>query len=376
MGRILHIAYFVHDLSDPAVARRVRMFEAGGARVSLIGFRRSERPPAFANLVKLIDLGRTEDAQLKKRALSVLKTWLSIGPVARAIKGADVVVARNLEVMLLAARAAGPGAPLVYESLDIHRSLLSQGAAGRLLRAIERSLLRKTKLLITSSPAFVERYFEPVQGYRGPILLVENKPLALDGGPPPDRRGPEPGPPWRIGWFGMLRCAKSLGILRGLAAALPGRVEVVIAGRPALTEFGDFHAEVPSPGVRFLGAYGPDDLERLYGQVHFTWAIDYFEEGQNSAWLLPNRLYEGGLHGTPAIALRAVQTGRWLADHGAGLLLDDPEADLPRLFGELTPARYAELRAAALAVPIEDLRTSSEDCRRLVARLGELGGAA
>ena len=35
---IAKIVYFVHDLSDPSVHRRVRMLVAGGAAVTLIGF--------------------------------------------------------------------------------------------------------------------------------------------------------------------------------------------------------------------------------------------------------------------------------------------------------------------------------------------------
>ena len=44
--------------------------------------------------------------------------------------GADVVLARNLEMLIIASRARNlyaPRAALVYECLDIHRLLLSQG---------------------------------------------------------------------------------------------------------------------------------------------------------------------------------------------------------------------------------------------------------
>ena len=39
---MLHILYFVHDLADPAVRRRVLMLQAGGALVTLAGFRRDD----------------------------------------------------------------------------------------------------------------------------------------------------------------------------------------------------------------------------------------------------------------------------------------------------------------------------------------------
>ena len=97
-------------------------------------------------------------------------------------------------------------------------------------------------------------------------------------------------------WFGALRCTKSLELLAAFTRATQGRFEVVLRGRPARVEFDDFDGFVQAePHMRFEGAYrNPGDLPSIYGEVHFSWAIDFFEEGMNSNWLLPNRLYEGG----------------------------------------------------------------------------------
>ena len=43
---MLHVLYLVHDVSDPAVRRRVKMLRAGGARITLAGFRRTPSPIA------------------------------------------------------------------------------------------------------------------------------------------------------------------------------------------------------------------------------------------------------------------------------------------------------------------------------------------
>ena len=376
----MRIAYLVHDLNDPAVARRVRMLCAGGADVDLMGFHRGEAAPAEVAGVSALSLGRTRDGRMAARAASVLAAVLRSGPLATRLAGADVVMARNLEVLAIAVRAlAGSRTPLIYECLDIHRMMLGGGLAGRLLRRLERRLLRRAALLIVSSPAFLRAYFEPRQGFCGQALLLENKALdleALDLEAGAEVSPPEllaKAPPWRIGWYGAIRCAKSLKRLTELARRMEGRLEVRIAGRPALDQFDDFYAEVAAaPHLTFLGSYTPADLPRLYGEVHFTWAIDYFEEGLNSAWLLPNRLYEGGLYGSVAVALRGVETGRWLAARGAGVLVDDPVAELEALLSGLDAAGYAILRAQAQAIPVDDLRTTRADCRALVARLAAL----
>ncbi|HZU64451.1 MAG TPA: hypothetical protein VFF98_12270, partial [Novosphingobium sp.] len=173
---------------------------------------------------------------------------------------------------------------------------------------------------------------------------------------------PAGGRPWVIGWFGMLRCQRTLEMLGRLAAGSGGRIEVVIAGIPSAAVFPDFAAQVAAmPGLRYLGPYTKADLPRLYGQIHFVWAIDYFEEGLNSAWLLPNRLYEGLAHGAVPLALGDVATGSWLHRHGAGLLLGAPAADLPARLQALDAAGLARLRAEVDAIPDEAIwQTAAE----------------
>jgi succinoglycan biosynthesis protein ExoL len=375
-GRAVKIAYFVHDLADPAVTRRVRMLQAGGAEPVVLGFRRTETAPMDIAGAPAVDLGRTYDARLGHRAKVTALAALEAGRLRRHVGGAEVVVARTLEMLVVAdaaRRACGLSAKLVYECLDIHRLMLSPGPKAEALRMVERALMRRSSLLVVSSPAFMEHYFEPVQGVGTSLfidtLLVENKALELGPAHAPKRPPPPAGPPWRIGWMGAIRCRKSLDILTALAARRPDLVEVQIHGRPAYTEFDDFDAQVAStPNVSFHGSYTAADLPRIYGDVHFSWAVDYMEEGLNSAWLLPNRIYESGRYGATPIALAGVQTGRYLAERGFGVRLDDP-SELEGFLDRLTPSGHAHLRAQLDAVPREAFVADQDDCRRLVEAL-------
>lgn len=370
------LAYFVHDLTDPAVSRRVRMLKAGGADPVVLGFRRADRAPSEIEGAPVVDLGRTHDGRMAQRAAMTALTALGAGRLKRHLAGATVIMARTLEMLAVAAaarRLARSEARLAYECLDIHRLMLGTGAKSRALRAMERRLMRQSDLLVVSSPAFLEAYFEPLQGVGRDLplatLLVENKVLELESGPSRAPATPPPGPPWRIGWLGAIRCRKSLAILTALAARRPDLVEVRIHGRPAYTEFDDFEGQVAGhPNIAFGGGYGAADLPRLYGEVHFAWAIDYMEEGLNSSWLLPNRLYEASRHGAVPIALTAVQTGKQLEALGFGVRLDDP-GELERRLEELTPQAYADLRAQLAAVPPRAFVADAADCLSLVDRL-------
>jgi hypothetical protein len=371
----MRIAYFVHDLTDPAVGRRIAMLRAGGAEVVVFGFRRAQSAPAEVAGARAVDLGQTHDGRFGQRlwrtGLAALGVERWRGPLVRA----DVILARNLEMLAIAQAArinCRLDARLVYECLDIHRLMLGSGPKGQVLRFAERALMRRANLLLVSSPAFLTHYFQGVQGLGRdlelPSLLVENKVLGLEVRAP-SRRRPPAGPPWRIAWLGAIRCQKSLDVLSELAGARPDLVEVRIVGRPARTEFRDFDGQVAaSPGVSFSGPYTAADLPALYGDAHFAWAIDFMEAGLNSDWLLPNRLYEAGRHGVVPIALSGVETGRYLAARGFGLPLADLD-DLEGVLEGMTPTTYAALRAEVERRPAGAFAVGPTECRDLVRAL-------
>lgn len=359
------IAYLVHDLCDAAVARRVEGLRAGGAQVEIAGFYRRAAPANVAGAPAL-PLGRSHDARLRQRAWLVARALLAPGRLKPLVRHCDIVVARNLEMLAIGAALALPGQTLVYECLDIHRKLLDRSLVSRALRFIERQLLKRTARVIVSSPAFESDYFRALQGWQGPVDLIENKVSAAPESPTaafPD------GGPWTIGWFGMLRCRRSLAIISNLVARADGRVRVLVAGIPSPDVFADLPAEIARhPGIEYVGPYRAADLPRLYGRVHFAWCIDYFEEGLNSSWLLPNRLYESLAYGAVPVALTDVETGRWLEQAGVGLRLVQGEA-LGRALEGMTPDAYADLRAAARALPRERIAFSPDDHRSLVRQL-------
>lgn len=385
---MLRILYMVHDLSDPAVSRRVTMLEAGGAAVTLAGFRRDPVPGGSAGQSPVepnpIELGRTKDGRFGQRLAAVMAAALSLGRALRSAPRPDIVIGRNLEMLALANRARtifGGDIPVVYECLDIHRLLLDRGMVGKAMRGAERFFSRDAALLVTSSPAFVREYFHRFRQVEAPVALLQNKVLELatqGAAPVPAVPRPDEGGPWRIGWFGALRCRKSLELLAALTQELDGRIEVVLRGRPAHREFDDFDGFVAAqPHIRFAGPYrNPDDLAAIYGEVHFCWAIDFFEEGLNSAWLLPNRLYEGCRYGAVPIAMKGTETGCFLQDRRLGLLLEEPTVKaLKAVLGGIDAKAYADMRRHVAAQDGSNWVCGTDDCRALVERLRSIAGA-
>lgn len=372
------ILYLVHDLGDAATLRRVEMLQRGGADVVLAGFHRAAEPPAAVAGVKPLALGRTHDGRMMNRTLMVARARAAVPRIAPSLGRVDAILARNLEMLAIGVsmrERLGNHPPLAYELLDVHRLLLSPAVRGAALRYLEARLASHASLLVTSSPAFVDYYVTPLSGVRLPVHLAENKVFSETVAAPPPRPA---GPPWRIGLFGALRDRRSVDLLKGVAARLGGRVEVVVRGRPSPAVFDDLPGELEkAPHVTFHGAYrAPDDLPAIYGDVHFVWAVDFYEAGQNSVWLRPNRLYEGGAFGAVPIVARGTETADFCTALGIGLPLEgDHAACLAEAMERMTAERYATLAARVAAVPRERFVAGRGECEALVRALLPREGA-
>lgn len=369
----MQISYFIQDLADPAVGRRVETLIRGGGRLRLIGFRRiADAVPEVAGTPAL-DLGRTSNGRLVARIGSVARAAAGIAGWGWKISSSRVVLARNLDMLLLAYLARllyCRSADLVYELLDIHALMTGASIPARLLRMLEGFLLRRCRYVIVSSPAFAEQYLSRYHPDHPPAVLVENKVLVADGARRPVLARPQT-PPWRIGWFGNLRCRRSLDCLIAVARRFPDKVAIDIRGKIASAEVETLPAEVAGlPNVRFLGPYTHGDLRQIYAAVQFTWAVDFFGAGLNPTCLLPNRLYEGCYWGSVPIAVSGTQTGRWLQQNLAGVLLDEPlEACLGAFLCRVTTTEYRRLADRVGAIAPAALSCDAEECRSLMALL-------
>jgi succinoglycan biosynthesis protein ExoL len=338
---VTHIAFFGHNVGDAAVRRRANAFMRAGHEVTGYMMRRGEpQTPGWKNH----DLGQSFDNAYLHR-LRAIKNGAALAlRHMEDLHKADLIYARNLDMLACAQLVrlrAGLTQPLVFECLDVHKRLTTPGLTARALRKLERYLLRRCNLVVCSSPAFFHSYFEQHhKGFYRPYLL-ENR--FIEGDAFPDRpsrpdMNPMPNGILRIGWFGNLRCRRSLELMKLIASRFPDNVAIVLRGYPAPNVFPDFEREIaPYPSIRFGGRYqSPEDLQALYGGVDIQWAGDFHEAGANSVWLLPNRLYEGGYFATPLICPAATETARWIGDNGGGFTVAEPiESALPDLIERL-----------------------------------------
>lgn len=371
----MHIAFFGHDSADSAIRRRVFAFQRDGFDVTGFMMRRRESSDVTWDNV---DLGMTRDAAYLDRIKSVFTGAAKACEQADKLKSADIIYARNLDMLATAFEAKRRlklDTPVIYESLDVHRLLSRKDIVGNALRQIEGRLLNRCRGLVVSSPGFLRNHFDVYYPGKFKAYLVENK-LAngADYGERPVPILGDTSQPLKLGWVGILRCQRSLHALAGLATQMEGQLEIHLHGIPAESEVPDFQSVVDShPNMHFWGRYrAPEDLAKIYDNLDVVWAGDYMEAGQNSVWLLPNRIYEGGYYGTPSIAPANTETAAFLERHQCGFTIEEPiETTLAALISRLNADRAEILDRANTLYDMETdnfvqpdgfLKAIIEDC--------------
>jgi len=354
----LRVVVIGGDATNPTLILRIRSFLRAGVDLTAFTFRRNKFNTTFQPEWTNVHLGETVDRNYLRRIPALLGALRILYGHRDVLRAADAIYARYIDLLMLAILSkwlSGSTARIVYEVEDIQAVFFKKTVGGAIFRRLERWALRQVDLLVPLSPAFLRGYFEPVQGYRGPSYVLENKIQLGDKPDTPTAIGhvwETITDRWVIGWFGTLRCPRSMALLEEIAERLGDRVEIYTRGYPTETGLPAYMEIVERhPNWSYEGEYTiPDDLEAMYGRVHFSWCFDFLDEFGNSPLLLPCRMYQGGFYGAVPLVSEGTEMARWVARAGVGHALPAPYADSVVAFLEqVDPAAYRAERAEIMA---------------------------
>ena len=372
------IAFIGADITNPTLILRVRSFIRLGCDVTSFSFRRTkfnvEYQPEWPN----IHLGETIDRHYLRRLPTLFYAISVLVKHRRVFRDAEVIYCRHIDLLGIGIAAkwlTRSHAKLVYEIEDVQEVFFKKTMKGAIFRWLEGRALKFIDLLVVLSPGFLRGYFEPVFDYSGPSFVLENK-IQLGG------RSAESTPAgsmwqgitdrWVIGWFGTLRCPKSMALLEEIAERLGDRVEIYTRGYP--TESGlDAYMEIVNrhPNWTYEGEYTiPEDLEDMYGRVHFSWCIDFLDEFGNSPLLLACRMYQGGFYGSVPLALEGTEMDRWLTSAGVGHIVGAPHVDtIVDLIENFDAETYKQERAEMMARRHELFEEDGRETKALLEKM-------
>jgi succinoglycan biosynthesis protein ExoL len=369
------VVFFAFDIAEASQIRRIESLRALGHDVASVSFRKTNMNAGFRPDWRDLPLGPNSNHRYGLRLWRLLRALVRVWRHRAFLHGSDLWIARNLDMAILAValrQLTRQDVPIVYECLDIHGLFTRHDAVGGAMRAVERRVLDRSDLLIVSSPGFLRAYFGPVQGYDGPVALIENK-LWLGARALPRPQGPMTrlrGAPLTLGWVGSLRCARSLEILAGAASVMGSSIRILFHGNVHSHAVTEFDAVLAShPNIEYRGAYRyPDDLAEIYRSCDVVWSQDLWQAGANSDWLLPNRIYEASYFGCPSIAVSGTETARRVEEDGLGFVLPVASSDaLVTLLRGLDAAMLRAASARLLAMPASRFSLTPDELADLLA---------
>lgn len=385
--RVRSIAYFAGDATNPTVRLRIASFLRENIQVTGFTFRREKFHSDFVPFWNNVELGITKDRRYYSRIATILKGLRIMWRHRAQLREMDVLYARLFDSAFLAMlmkKFLRLDAKLVYEIEDVHDVFFRKTFRARVMRFLERRILANADLVVLPSPGFAEGYLSPYQNYDRPYFLLENR-IQLDEIPAQDAPPSERAEAWKqskerwvIGWFGTLRCRKSMRLLSEIAERLGDKVLIYTRGFPTETgleaymEIVDRHPNWVHEGPYLM----PDDLEDLYGRVHFVWCLDFYDENGNSELLLACRMYHGGYFGAVPLFTEQSQMARHLEPHEIGHAVSDPYVDQVCTLIENMDWEWYQVQRAAILSRRDDLfLEDGSGVRALLKTIAETGSA-
>ena len=125
--------------------------------------------------------------------------------------------------------------------------------------------------------------------------------------------------------------------------------------------------------ITYHGPYDyAEDLADIYSAIDLVWSQDLWQSGNNSDWLLPNRIYEASWAGCPNLAVAQTETGRRVVEDGRGWGIERPDTDLLiDLLGQLDRHDIAAKGQALLDRPADDFVQCPNELADLLERVKE-----
>jgi|TARA_B110000259_G_scaffold188481_1_gene247980 succinoglycan biosynthesis protein ExoL len=253
------------------------------------------------------------------RLLSIISIYKILKPLLLRLDDKGFVMTSTYDLLFTAVILRLTRNFLIrHQVRDLHKLQLGNGLIPRLLRLIEKNMLKLVDVLITSSQGFMDSYYTKL--FSGKVILLENvPPLEIWNGFIKKTKNNDE---IIIGFIGILRYKKSIFALIDAVEALREKgknVKVLFAGGSMGDDLKEIKSKITlKDGFIFSGPYKySSDIQDLYKKIDIIYAI-YDENDFNCKIAMPNKFYESIITGYPILVADNTFVGRQVEELGIG----------------------------------------------------------
>ncbi len=324
----MKITFLLSSTIHVRFIRRVEIINKLVDHIQVYAFERKGSYPGKKIDFKINTLGEITHVSYLKRLVLIVK---SINIIRSAVRKTDVIYTFGLDMLLLGwiskQLSFRNNAQLIYEVGDIREILIGNAPINNIARCFEKFLLKYVSVLVTTSEAFYTEYFLKQQNAKSlRYHVIENK---LDTDIMSAARSQEikgkDNNEFTIGYFGVLRCARTLEILKLLAQKGKGKIKIYLRGLPGIKTQKEYNQLDSTEGVVNEGQYVvPDDLSAMYNSVDMVWASYPYhgKEVGNWCWAKTIRFYESCYFKKPVFVQTETEDCKTVEQYGIGICLD------------------------------------------------------
>ncbi len=281
--------------------------------------------------------------------------WIIARALIAKCRDGSIVLTSTFDMLLIARFVSlFKNIRIRHQVRDLHALQLGDGLASRILKRIEKWLLRPCELLIYSAPAFLSEYYSHI--YKGQSVLLENLPRMTA---------------WRnftvhqqqigdftIGYIGIIRYMNPLvnlvEAIESLAVA-GNRQRVLFAGGGNVMEL-QKHVRTPEL-FDFVGRFAyTENVADLHQNVDLIYAV-YDRFDRNCQIAMPTKFYEALITKIPIMVSSGTYIGDLVERMGIGIAVDGENVDsLIAALGNITgrTSWYAKARSRLRNLDIQD----------------------
>ena len=211
---------------------------------------------------------------------------------------------------------------LIFEIPDLRETFFKNNFSAKIHKRLFKYFISKISIVVVTSELFVSDFFKKNKITIKKYVLIENK-VHLINRPISSKKNNDT-QQIIIGYFGLVRCEKSLIVLIDFLD-INKKFNLIIYGYYLGISDELIDRVKNSPNIYYKGTYkSPMELYKIYNEIDISWIVYPYskEKDGNFKYARTNRFYEAGFFNKPMIANKFSGDAKFVKSYNVGVNID------------------------------------------------------